>query len=289
MAFTITYKPLFQVNILHQYYLNNGIAEYSDMSESEKTKQLINYNFSNFFSVLPSAKSSHILKGHNMVFKTSNAGLMVWVKVSADTIPFIEIEDTLELTFLLKVKYNTFFNFTNIEFENANELFYFSNKRLSTEPNSFPLIKKTGGNTFVGDNNALSGTSALNELKSLNRSEKENLFGIIKIHMKGQSNGLNVSTAQNEIRSPSQIFEITFGNRKTTWRYIFDKNQQVKNTDDVKKESGNAKQLITKQNQPLTERGFVSIEHGGVELPNPDAKLVKPNSTNNKIYSEVYM
>ncbi len=289
MAFTITYKPLFEVNILHQYYLNKGALEYDSMSETEQNKQLINYNFSNFFSVLPSAESYQKLKGHNMVFKTSNTGLMVWVKVSADNVPFIEIEDTLELTFLLKVNYHTFFNFTNIDFENINELFFFSNKRLSTESGTFPLLKKTGGNTSVGDNYALTAESKTNELKLLNQSEKENLFGIIKIHTKGETNGLNVTNAQNKIRTPSQIFEITFGNRKTIWRYIFDEDQQVKNKDDVTEEDGNTRQLITKQKQPLTERGFVSIELGGVELPNPDAKLVKPNSTNTKIYSEVYM
>lgn len=289
MAFSITYKPLFQVNILHEYYLNKGLAEYASMSETDKSKQLVNYNFSNFFSVLPSSKSVQKLKGHNMVFKTSNTGLMVWTKVSADNTPFIELDDTLELTFLLKVNYNTFFNFSNLKFENVNKLFFFSNQRLSTEPVTFPMIKKPGGNTNVGDKYVLSDDGASEELKLLNRNDKANLFGLIKIQMKGQTNGLNVTTSSGNIRTPSQIFEMTFGNRKTIWRYIFDKDQTVNDSDDVKKEGGSAKQLITKQKQPLTERGFVSIEHGGVELPNPDAKLIKPNSGNNKIYSEIYM
>jgi hypothetical protein len=291
MSFSIKYKPLFQVNIHHLYFLDKGTTEFLAMSEAEKEKQLISYTISNFFTIQSSIKSRQKLNGHNMVFKTSNSGFVVWIKVSDsdESFPFVSVQDSLELTFLLKLKNNTFFNFSNLKFENADKLFFFSNKRLSTEASTFPLIKKAGGSSLVNDNYTLSDTSALNELEQLTHAERQNLFGIVKIHMKGDSGSLNVTTAQGNIRSPFPVFELIFENRKTVWRYIFDEDQTVKNNDDVKKEDGNAKQLITKQKQPLTERGFVKIEHGGVELPNPDAKLVKPNTANNKIYSEIYM
>lgn len=291
MTFSIKYKPLFQVNILHQFFLNKGTEEYLAMSAAEKEKQLISYSISNFITVLPSAKSCQKLIGQNMVFKTSNSGFTVWIKVSEsnESIPFIPISDTLELTFLLKLKNHTFFNFSELKFESADKLFFFSNKRLSVESETFPLLKKFGGNSMVNDNYALSNENALNELEALAHAERQNLFGLVKIHMKGNSPSLNVTNSQNRIRTPGQIFQLFFENRKTIWRYIFNENQQVQNTDDVKKESGNAKQLITRKKQPLTAYGFVTIEHGGVELPNPDARFVKPNSTNNKIYSEIYM
>jgi len=176
-----------------------------------------------------------------------------------------------------------------LKFENAGKLFFFSNQRISTETTNFPLIKKAGSISTISDNYALSETGAVNELAKLSIGEQKNLFGIIRIHLKGNSSGLNVTTAQNKIRNPYQVFEMVFENRKTTWRYIFNEDQLVKNKDDVKKESGNSRQLITKKKYPLTTKGFISIEHGGVELPNPDAMLIKPNSTNNKIYSEIYM
>ena len=59
--------------------------------------------------------------------------------------------------------------------------------------------------------------------------------------------------------------------------------------DDVEEENGSAKVLVTKSDQPLTKTGFVTVELDGNELPNPDSRLIKPDQSNNKIYSEIYM
>jgi hypothetical protein len=47
--------------------------------------------------------------------------------------------------------------------------------------------------------------------------------------------------------------------------------------------------LITKNDKPLTQNGFISVELGGIELPNPNNHIVKPDTLNNKYYSEIYM
>jgi hypothetical protein len=57
----------------------------------------------------------------------------------------------------------------------------------------------------------------------------------------------------------------------------------------LKKEGAGSKILITKNEKPLTQSGFISVELGGVELPNPDTRIVKPDISNNKYYSEIYM
>jgi hypothetical protein len=261
------------------------------MSEAEKEKQLICYDVSNFFTVLPSTKSRHTIMGHQLVFKRSNSGFIVWAKISEsnNNHPFLPLSDDLELSFLLKLKNHTFFNFSNLKFDYANKLFFFSNKRLNTEPDSFPLIKKSGNNSFISDNYALGSLSTSNLLGELNLDEKQNLFGIVNVAMKGHTSLLNITTNQGNIKNPFPVFAIIIENRKTFWRYFFKEDQQVDGSDDVKKDEGNSMQLITRQKQPLTASGFVSIQHGDVELPNPDAKLVKPDSFNNKIYSEIYM
>ena len=107
--------------------------------------------------------------------------------------------------------------------------------------------------------------------------------------MKGDNVSLDITDAQGEIPTPIRTFELLFENRKTTWRYIFNNDQKVKNKDDVKKENGDSKRLITKNEQPLTQKGFVSVELGGIELPNPNSRLIKPDSSSNKIFSEIYM
>ncbi len=107
--------------------------------------------------------------------------------------------------------------------------------------------------------------------------------------MKGENTSLNVTDAQGKLLSPYKTFEILFENRKTAWRYFFDTDQTVSGADDVEIENGDSKVLITKTDQPLTQKGFVSIKLGGVELPNPNSKLIKPDSRSSKIYSEIYI
>ncbi len=291
MTFSIKYKPLFKVDILHNYFLNLGLDEFAAMTDSDKSKQLDSYEITSFLNIIPTPKTLQKLNGQNLVFKITNNGFTVWSKVTGnnDNIPFISLDDELSFTFLVQLKDSTFYNYTNLKLENAGKLYYFSNQKLTTEPGSFPLIKKSGDNISINQNFVLTENGANAELSKLSANEKDNLFAIIRIFVKGKNNSLSITNASNRIKNPVKTFEIFFSNRKTIWRYFFSENQQVKNSDDVKKEAGNAQQLITKTVQPLTQRGFISIELDGTELPNPDARIIKPNSLNTKYYSETYI
>ena len=291
MTFSIKYKPLFKVEILHNFFLDLGLDEFAAMTDSEKLKQLDSYEILSFLNIIPTPETLQKLNGHNLVFKITNDGFTVWSKVTGinDDTPFISLNDDLSFTFLVQLKDSTFYNYTNLKLESAGKLYYFSNQTLTTESDSFPLIKKTGDNSSINQNYVLMYNGANAELSKLSTNEKDNLFAIIRIFVKGKNNSLSITNTNNRIKNPVKIFEILFNNRETIWRYFFSENQQVKNSDDVKKEDGNARQLITKTVQPLTQRGFISIELDGTELPNPDARIIKPNSSNTKYYSETYI
>lgn len=291
MAFSIKYKELFKVNIHHLFFLNKGTDEFNAMSEADKLKQIESFNISEVFMVLPTSGTQNDLKGHHLVFKTQNDGFTVWSKVTGenDNIPFVELDDTLSLSFVVQLKDSGFYNYTNLKMGNAGKTNYFSNRQLSTEPGSFPLINKSGDNTAVDETFILSEDGTKPEIEKLNNNEKDNLFGIITLFMKADDIALHITDSEGKILNPSCEFEIQLNNRKTFWRYIFNTDQTVNNSDDVKKEGADAKILITKTEQPLTEKGFVSLELGGLELPNPDEGLSIFNSSDNNYYSEIYM
>ncbi len=291
MAFSIQYKPLFQVNILHNYFLNSGVDEFFSMTESAKNKQLDAYDVNTFFSIKPTGNTARKLSGHNLVFKTTNTGFTVWCKVTGNNnnIPFINLDSNLFFTFLLKIKDPAFFNYSNLNLENAAKLYYFSNRKHTRESGRFRLINQSGNNHRINKYFVLSDSSIEMELEKLNASEKANLFGITRIFIKADKPALHITNVQSRINNPYKTFELLFDNRQTIWRYIFDKNQTVTGSDDVKKESGSSQILITKAVKPLTENGFVSVELGGEELPNPDARLIKPDTSSSKYYSDIYM
>jgi hypothetical protein len=291
MSFSIQYKPLFKVDVLHLFFLNNGLKTFFSMNATDMEKQLDGYDLNSFLSIAPTGKTLEQLKGYNLVFKNTNSGFAVWTKVRNDdnTLPFIPLPDDLSFTFLVKIKDSAFYNYTNLKPGNLGKTSYFSNRRLLTETPAFPLINKSGDHFSINETFVLTPESAAAVQENLNPAEKMNLFGLIKLYVKADVPALNIINPGGKIAEPPKTFELVFANRKTFWRYIFRKDPKVKNNDDVKMEGADPKVLITKSEQPLTQKGFISLGLGGKDLPNPDVKLIKPDSLNTKYYSEIYM
>jgi len=291
MTFETKYVKLCEIEILHLYFLNKGTENYDSMNSEEQTKQLDTYNFEHFIRVYPTIQTQRMMSGYNMLFNTHNSGCSVWVKVDAndDAVPFVKPDDDFVLTFLLKLSNYRFQNYTNLKFESLSERYYFSNKRLESEPPSFPLINKLGDHNKIDETFLLSDDGVKLALSELVSGEKSNLFGVIRIHLKGENNSMDILNNQGEIPSPYQKFELLFENRKTWWRYIFQTDQSISGGDDVEQENGDPRILISKTDLPLTQKGFVQVELKGVELPNASINSIKPEDSGNKIFSEIYM
>ena len=78
MSYSIVYKELFRVKILHRYFLDKGIDEFRSMNKTEKEKQLSQYDFRTFLKIIPTIETMQQINGHNLVFKTLNSGFTVW-------------------------------------------------------------------------------------------------------------------------------------------------------------------------------------------------------------------
>ena len=291
MSYSIKYKELFSVKIFHQYFLNKGTETFNSMSENEQLKQLSNYNILTAINIVPTAQTFQKLNGHKLIFKTHTAGFVVWSKVSDDDYktPFIELSDDLFFTFVIQIKDALFYNYTDLKFESRGKPYYLANRALDSESNSFPLIDKAGFNQHI-DNSFIQSVEfdERNGLEKLSLNEKMNMLGLIRIFMKGAESSLSVTTTQGKLRVTPREFDLVFKNRKTYWRYLFDKNQSVTTSDDLKVDQGDAKRLITKIEYPLTQKGFIPVELNGKELPNPNVKNTLTDSSNS-YYSEIYM
>ncbi len=126
MSYSIQYKQLFRVDILHRYFLDRGTDKFEVMQPAHRAKQLERYSLHGVLNIAPTRETNGVLKGFHLIFKPTGSGFAIWTKISEreENTPFIEWEDDLGLTFLLQVKDPLFYNYTELKPENSGKLFY---------------------------------------------------------------------------------------------------------------------------------------------------------------------
>ena len=280
-TFTVQYKQLFGVDILHRFFLDNGLQKFGNMSMKDQFQQLARYDFQSVFNVVPSDETRLRLNGHRLLLKKYNKGFAVWAKIvpNENRRPFIDLNDDLSFTFLVMIKDPRFHNYTDFNLDNSGRTIWLSNRRLDGVPNDFPLLDKADMNNPVDDKFFLPADVKV----------EYNCFAVVRIFMKGDIPALHITDAESKITSPEKKFNLIFKNRSTYWRYVYNADQEIKPEDDLIMENGNKRVLVTKNMQPLTGSGFISLKMNSVELPNPGVFMIVPDRPSNKIFSEIYM
>ncbi|WP_418604231.1 hypothetical protein [Hwangdonia sp.] len=274
MAFSTTYKPLFEVELLHDYFLNDGTTAFSTLSDADKKKRLKLIDISEFIEIVPSQGTLDKMAGHKIVFKKHKSGLSAYCKLvnASQNTPFIPIPSDFKLTFIIRVADSFFGNYTELTVGGTN-IFFFGNTKPSTEGAGFEYIAKNTDSTHVTDAYQLSaaGTTAL--LEKLKDQNKIGVFGIIELTMTGDNSDLSILTTLGDLRSQLPTFKIHFKNRETFWRY--------------KRVSDDSEIFTTATTNPLTKYGFIEVNHAGDKFPNPSANHLIPD--NNNFFSEIYI
>lgn len=163
MSQILLYKNLFEVNILHHFFLNKGEQEWDKMSQDDKDKMLSNYDIREIFDITPTPESTKSLSAHNCIFKKTTSGIFVGIKAKPDQVntgkfnSFVPLADHLTFRFLLRLKDLNFMNYTALPLQgNRDKIFVFSNS-LNINSNSFlaisaiPPVFKPGNTYLPGD------------------------------------------------------------------------------------------------------------------------------------------
>ena len=278
MSFAATYGLLFEVTLLHNYFLNNGEETFASMSAADKEKMLQQFDTDAFTTITPTLETNTVLKNYKMIFKKNKTGFGVYIKVKDELDPFIKVPVDLNLKFLIKINDYQFENYTNLDFA-FNQVFLFSNVRPLTEPVSFEYLPKINDNKLISNAYLVSEETTANLISTLQPSEQQNVFGLISLTIKGDNSSGNIVDDLGKMISPN--FKIHFDNRKTLWRYINRKAGTIINTINAK---------------PLTRSGFVEIdplndfnpsEPAESQYPNPSVKSI--TKINSDYYSEIFI
>lgn len=81
----ITYKRLFEIRIIHHYYLDEGSTDFASLPEDVQTDRLLNgYDVRRFFDLQPTPDTEKQLKGLSCTFKQTALGCLVGAPETID-------------------------------------------------------------------------------------------------------------------------------------------------------------------------------------------------------------
>jgi hypothetical protein len=113
----ISYRPLFDVDIAHDYFLSRGDVVLEAQADVDHTALANLYSVGDFLEVFPDEATISVLAGHKMLFRATAAGFRVAVRLdpsASDLRPMVPPADDLRLTFVLRLTDSSFANYTEL-------------------------------------------------------------------------------------------------------------------------------------------------------------------------------
>lgn len=146
MSITITYGILFEVKVMHHYFLNKGETAYDVMSDAEKANMMLKYDARQIFEIVPTDECRKILTAHNCVFKSTSTGIIVGLRAESDGTeptkfkPFTDLADDLMFTFMVRLRDMDLMNYTALPFTGSSgKIFTFQNT-VAGSSRKFPAL-----------------------------------------------------------------------------------------------------------------------------------------------------
>lgn len=149
MSLTITYNILFEVKIIHHYFLNKGGVVFDKMTEEERADIMLKYDAREYFDIIPSEECRKVLNAHQCIFRATSQGLIVGLRAESDQHdppgfkPFISMAEDLKFTFLIQLRDYEFMNYTALPLSgNTSTMYVFRNINGGTAK-QFPSLSAT--------------------------------------------------------------------------------------------------------------------------------------------------
>lgn len=280
----IAYHTLFSVRIFHRFFLDLGTSRFEDLEDRIRLRQLERYDWKNLISWIPLGATLRLLKGHQIIIKSTNTHLTALIRRDAENFQtsFIPVSQNLTLVFGLFYKDPFFEHYTEMPFLSERIMVWTNNlQRFPLGDAHLPIAVDEDTSFEEGILADASTTSALCE--QLGIILPPACKGLLVFTMQGQSGSYNILNGNGTLKQNPTTFYLNFDNRATYWRY-------------VKPDSAFSAETTTRK--PLTRNGFVPIDlesdfsgnpHWPNEhsLPNPNIQFLKQEG--DKLISEIYL
>ncbi len=267
MGFNKRYRSLFNIEILHHYFLDEGIEVYGDgLSESKMEKNLSLYKLSDFMDIRPSKKTVQLLRNTRSRFTQTRVGFQVATAEDEDDKPFIPFSNDLQLDFIATIKDPFFENYTNITIDRTAPLFL-SNQTPSDSieetavPVRFCLLSDFETNLTNGETPTLPMVEKRIDLDEIGSRELLGIFAIIRIHLNGEGSEIDLSDGAGAFNGTLPEVNWIFENRATTWKYH--------------RSSDSVQVHASSEELPLTKYGYITVKDvDEKQYPNPSVNMI---------------
>ncbi|WP_162054739.1 hypothetical protein [Pontibacter pamirensis] len=234
----IYYKKLFEVRVLHEYYLSEDTAfPYFALPEAERKSILQNrmfhkqYDINQDISILPSEDCKKLFRDYHIRFVPQKTGFFAGIRINAggpDFTPFIPQHQELLFSFELRIRNPYIINFTNIRLQPVVPAQYlFSNADpggTKTSPSLSEPVAPFKSGTFY-------------EMGELARSGADIREAIVRTNSNQNTDWRKINSQDVANESDRLLLPMQF-------RYAFDKNKNVTQASFTLKQNANTIKTI---------------------------------------------
>lgn len=163
MGVTIAYNILFEVKVLHHFFLNKGETGFDHMSAEEQAQIMLNYDVRDFLEIYPTPDCIRVLDAHKCIFKATSQGIVVGIRAEANNenpplfVPFNPFPVDQVFAFAIQLRDMNFLNYTALPFDESSGKAYIFKNFSNGSPLRFPDLSssppsfKNGRVYFPGD------------------------------------------------------------------------------------------------------------------------------------------
>jgi len=168
------YKRLFEVQLLHHYWLDDASILFDALPESRKTKLLLAYDARSFLEIEPTPTTANKLKAFRGIFKTTAPGFMVAVPKG------VVIPDNELFSFVITITDANFYKYTSLTFIDRKiyELYYQPEDKILRYKENVPVFSNlTGVSRGVNPNKSLYLSREIPASTAIDKVEYLNITG----------------------------------------------------------------------------------------------------------------
>ncbi len=135
------YKRLFEVHLLHHYWLDDASVLFDALPEIRKTKLLLTYDARSFLEIKPTPTTANKLKAFRGIFKNTALGFIVAVPKG------VVIPDAELFSFVISISDADFYKYTTLTFINRKiyELYYQPEDKILRFKENVPVFSNLTG------------------------------------------------------------------------------------------------------------------------------------------------